>query len=145
VAKRKAKEKLKTDLNENLKPLTEMEFHYFKNFNYRSIYIDGATCNINPHGKFHVDLYSTKFPIPEYAKHKLDGNKLNLKPVEERKLTGLIREIEVGIYMDAPTVQALIDMLKGQLEVFNQLVLAGGAPPGGVPSNIIEKVKNESK
>ena len=96
----------------------QLTIHYQKNPLFRSVYADGAIGGLTPQGKFNLNFYATRSPIPKAIEYKVNEKGLisdNEAKVIESKY-GLIREIEFSVYLDRHTAQDLYEFLKTQIE-----------------------------
>ncbi len=102
------------DKEEN-KPIVKI--HYEKNPQYRTVYVDGAIGGITPTNAINLNFYSTRHPIPKNVEFELreDGtlNKDGQPSLDSK--TGIIREIEFGIYLNHDSATDLYEFLKRTL------------------------------
>ncbi|WP_461630866.1 hypothetical protein [Labilibaculum euxinus] len=97
------------------KILDKIEFHYEKNPQYRTINADGAYGGVTPTNHINISFYSTRNCIPTSVTHKVNENgSLSEQPIEvnPNSKTGVVREIEFGVYMNRQTAQDLLKFLK---------------------------------
>ncbi len=91
-----------------------IKIHYEKNSQFRTVYVDGAIGGITPTNSVNLNFYSTRHPIPKYVEYELneDGtlNKEGL-PSSDSK-SGIIREMEFGIYLNHESAIDLFEFLK---------------------------------
>lgn len=92
----------------------QIEIFYEKNPQYRTIFADGAIGGFTPTGRFNLTFYGTRKTIPKSAKHEItsDGKVSALGIPSKDSKSGVIREIEVGVYMDDKTAKEVYDFLK---------------------------------
>lgn len=106
-------------------PRTEMGFHYIKSPLYRTIHCDGVFGGVTPNGHIDASMFSERYPIPTYVKQKLDGMTLG-EEIERATRDGIVREIEVGIFMTleaATLLHAWLGEKIGQLSTARQKLL----------------------
>lgn len=100
---------------EEKKPIVKI--HYDKNPQFRTVYVDGAIGGITPTNAVNLNFYSTRHPIPKSVDYELneDGT-LNKdgRPSSDSK-SGIIREIEFGIYLNHESANDLYEFLKRTL------------------------------
>lgn len=106
------------------KPIpSEIRFYYEKNPSYRIIYTDGIIGGITPTKAVNLNFYATRPTIPKSTIHPIvEDNKISPEgvPSEDSKI-GIMREIEIGIYMNIRTAKEVYEFLKNLLEAENLL------------------------
>ena len=99
--------------------INSVDIHYEKNPQYRTIHTDGAIGGVSPIGMINLAFYSTRHAIPKSINQKLnpDGS-MSQEPttISEDSKSGVIREIEFGVYMNKQTAQDLYNYLKNIFE-----------------------------
>lgn len=103
---------------ENPSTKTNIEIFYEKNPLYRSVYSDGLIGGLTPTGSISLSFYATRNPIPKSITHQIAQNGIvNPKgDISEDSKLGIIREVEVGIYMNKKTAKDIYDFLKKIIE-----------------------------
>ncbi|HUZ61505.1 MAG TPA: hypothetical protein VMU83_22200 [Hanamia sp.] len=93
--------------------------------NFRHSHVDGAYAGITPRGLVSVSFFSERGPIPKASDFRItDENKLGeLISNSSDSKTGILREFEVGIYLDIMTTKALITLLSEKVIEFEKLNL----------------------
>jgi uncharacterized alpha/beta hydrolase family protein len=92
----------------------QIEIFYEKNPLYRTIYTDGLIGGLTPANAVSLSFYATRNPIPKSTLHEVAPNKaVNPTgiPSKDSKF-GIIREIEVGVYMNKETAKDIFEFLK---------------------------------
>jgi hypothetical protein len=91
----------------------QVDIHYEKNPLYRTIYVDGAIGGPTPTGSVNLTFFSTRSIIPKSVKHNVaaDG-KLSSEEISKEGKTGIMREIEMGVYMSPQTAKDIYEFLK---------------------------------
>jgi hypothetical protein len=95
-------------------PTPNIEIFYEKNPLYRTIYADGLIGGKTPANAFNFSFYATRNPIPKSSLHSInvDGS-VNPEGIHSSESkVGIIREIEVGIYMNTETAKDIYEFLK---------------------------------
>lgn len=96
----------------------EIAIHYQKNPFYRTIYADGLIGGKTLANAYSFSFYATRNPIPKILVHDVDQDG-TIEPIgkssEDSKI-GIIREIEIGIYMNETTARDIYVYLKKQFE-----------------------------
>ena len=97
--------------------------HNNKSAQYREIHSDGASLGITPTGSFYLNFFSQRNAIPkgtifELTKTGQLGKLISLTPDSK---TGVIREHEIGIYMDLQTCENLKELLEQKIREFQKL------------------------
>jgi uncharacterized alpha/beta hydrolase family protein len=87
---------------------------YEKNPLYRTIHTDGLIGGITPKNVVNLNFYSTRNAIPKSVTHLINSSgKLEGKGTRsEDSKVGIIREIEMGIYMNKETAEEIYEVLK---------------------------------
>jgi len=103
--------------------LPTVDFHYLKGNDFRSVHVDGAIGGITSKGNLHIALYAERGVIPRKTTHVLSqGGRLGDEIVEKREgRDGLIRQIEVDIFMSEATARDIRVWLDQKLEEFQGL------------------------
>lgn len=100
------------------KPDQELEFHFEQTPYYRTIHADGFWGGPTGNGLIYMSAYSERKPIPTKLVHKIDleGNRMSLGGETARETQqGVIREIEIGIYMNVQTAVSLRNWLSEKI------------------------------
>ena len=95
-----------------------IEIFYEKTPLYRTIYSDGLIGGLTPTGSINLSFYATRNPIPKSITHEIAPNGIvDPKGVKsEDSKSGIIREVEVGIYMNRKTAKDIYEFLKKIIE-----------------------------
>ncbi len=96
-----------------------VDIHYEKNPLYRTIHADGAVGGVTPLNQVNINFYSTRNSIPKSMNQKInDDGTLNEESIEisTDSKSGIIREIEIGLYMNRQTALDIYNFLKTILE-----------------------------
>lgn len=104
---------------EDSKEKPSINIYYEKTPSYRTIHSDGVIGGITPDNKsVNLNFYSTRNTIPKYRSHSIniDGsiNKEGISSDDSK--TGMIREIEFGVYMNKETANSIYEFLKQVLK-----------------------------
>lgn len=100
-----------------------MEFHNKISPCFRSLHVDGAYGGITPKGLININFFSERFAIPKSSTYKLnDEQKLEkLKDSDDSK-SGVVREYDMGIYIDIETAKKIKNLLDSKIKEFEGLV-----------------------
>ncbi len=87
----------------------KIRFHYIKSNYFRVVHVDGAHGGITPNGNIFFSAYSQRAPIPQITTHKIEADGSVTEEIREERVgkDGIVREVEVGIMMDAATAESL--------------------------------------
>ena len=107
----------------NIKKLT---LNYLKTGSYRSIHSDGAIGGITPAGNIHISFYNERLPIPKKAVHSISEDGQLGEIIEQEKLDGVVREMEVDVVMSVNSARNLYDWLGKRLTEIDKLVTVKG-------------------
>lgn len=99
-----------------------VDIHYEKNPMYRTIFTDGAIGGVTPVGQINLSFYATRQAIPKSITHELakDGVVMNEIKISDDSKSGIIREIEVGVYMNMKSAKDLYEFFKKIFEHDNK-------------------------
>ena len=96
-------------------PGPTLNINYLKPASFREVPCDGVIGSVTPHQKLWIAFYSERAAVPQVVRHKLvPGDavgELRLAPgdvgvpIEGR--SGLVRNMEVGVYMSLATAEEL--------------------------------------
>src|ERR1700687_2033431 len=88
-------------------------FYYQRSRHYRTIHADGAQFGVTPRGAVQFTLFSDQKPMPEFELHRVTPEG-NIGEVIEQvtKQGAVIREVEVNIVMDVPTITEFLNALQ---------------------------------
>ena len=93
--------------------------HYQKNPMYRSVHADGAVGGLTPADKVQLSFFATRKIIPKSVEYTLNENGkidklVNISP--DSKI-GVMREVEVCVYMDRKVAENLYKYLEQILKI----------------------------
>lgn len=96
-----------------MKKSREITIHNIKGNQYREVFSDGASLGITPTGYFHLNFFSQRNAIPKGMVFDLseEGHLGELKSLTQDSKTGIVRQHEIGIYLDLKTCENLRDLL----------------------------------
>lgn len=97
--------------------------HNIKNPGYRQIHVDGAHGGITPSGFINLNFYSQRGVIPKGTEFAVsDSGQLTeaIRDIEGSK-SGIIREFEVGVYMDINACENLRDFSDRKIQEFKSI------------------------
>ena len=81
---------------------------------YRTIYADGLIGGVTPTQSVNLNFYATRNVIPKSIAYEFNGDGTlkedGLKSDDSKD--GIIREIEIGVYMNKDTARDVYDFLK---------------------------------
>jgi hypothetical protein len=106
-------------------PPPKLQFHFIKSAEYREVPCDGAVGSVTPNrSRIFFALYAERGPVPRMIEYELAGakkgdlvefNEANAKPSFVDTRAGVVRQIQVGTYLDLDTAKRLRDWLSGQI------------------------------
>jgi hypothetical protein len=94
--------------------MSEITIHYEKNPEFRTVYTDGLIGGITPTGMVNLNFYATRNIIPKSVAHEVtsDGKLENPGVNSEESKDGIVREIELGVYMNQDTAMDIYEFFK---------------------------------
>ena len=96
--------------------------HNIKNSSFRQIHVDGAHGGITPSGYINLNFYSQRGVIPTGTEFTINDGQISepIKDIEGSK-TGIIREFELGVYMDINACESLKVFLEQKINEFRKI------------------------
>lgn len=93
--------------------MNKLTFHNKINPQYREIHVDGAHGGITTRRLINLSFYAERLPIPKSTDITIDekGKVLKKEASSDSKF-GVLREYELGIYMDLGTAKEILEFLK---------------------------------
>ena len=90
--------------------------------NYKSYHIDGAYGGITTRGYISLSFYAERGPIPKSTDFEVIEN-TGLKKIgdSEDSKKGILREFEVGVYLDINTAKELHTYLENKIKELEKL------------------------
>ena len=106
----------KNELGDGNSQLPDVEYHYIKSNDFRVIHADGAIGSVTGRGYLNLAFYNERRAIPQKTTVSFDAD--TKVPHESVTATrgGVVREVEVGVLLDARTTAELIEWLRTKLE-----------------------------
>jgi hypothetical protein len=103
-----------------------IDIHYLKCSGYREASCDGAVGGLTPQNKLWVGFYTERLPIPKVVKHQLKFSGKDdlvidesVPPIPVEARSGLIRNLEFGLYLTSETASELHQWLGRQLDLIH--------------------------
>lgn len=93
-----------------------LQFDYIKSNLFRVIHADGALGGLTPSGMIHIALYNERLAIPRSVVHSVDETGKLGKQIKSDGRPGLVREVEVDVFVTIATAESLVDWLKDRIE-----------------------------
>ncbi|WP_163381076.1 hypothetical protein [Cyclobacterium sp. SYSU L10401] len=106
-----------------MKKPKEITIHNIKANQYREVFSDGASLGITPTGYFYLNFFSQRNAIPKGMVFELSdkGHLGELKSLTSDSKDGIVRQHEIGIYLDLKTCKNLRDLLDNKINEFEDL------------------------
>ena len=106
-----------------LRPGSEIRFHYLKSPSFRVVHCDGAIGSLSPQGYIAAAIFSERIPIPQQTVQIIDANGAigaeNLGRRVQRE--GIVREVEVELIMNISTAENLAQWLLKHVEAIKEI------------------------
>lgn len=100
-----------------------VDLNYIKSQTFKEISCDGIVGGPTPHNKIWLSFYTERFPLPRIVRHAIvesaPGEYAIDPAVEPQQLegkSGIIRNVECGVYMSIETATELRDWLDRQIK-----------------------------
>ena len=97
-----------------------VEFHYIKGPDFKSVHIDGAIGGLTPRGLAHIAFFSERAAIPKKTVSELlPSGAVGEEITSQREgKDGIVRQMEVDVFLTEPAVLDLRNWLNVRLEEF---------------------------
>jgi|APGre2960657468_1045069.scaffolds.fasta_scaffold17883_4 hypothetical protein len=100
----------------------KITFHNKISPQFRSIHVDGAFGGLSPRGLININFFSERFTIPKSTDFEVNGsaigNKISDSPDSK---DGVIREYDLGVYMDVEVAKKIIELLVAKVKEHDNL------------------------
>ena len=99
---------------------TKFVFHYIKSNLFRVIHSAGAIGGLTPSRQIFVSLFNERAALPQKIEFEiLPEGKLG-KEINREGKDGIVREMEIGVLMDATAAKSLADFLLNQVKLLEE-------------------------
>lgn len=99
---------------------TRFQFHYVKSNLFRVIHSEGAIGGLTPSREIFMSLFNERAALPRLIEFEiLPEGKLG-KEVNREGKDGIVREMEIGVLMDATAAKNLADFLLSQVKLLEE-------------------------
>lgn len=103
---------------------TTLDFNYLKSRDFREASCDGVVGGPTPAGKLWMAFFTERLPLPKRVRHSIQStgaaNEFTLVPDAEPtlidSLSGVVRNVEFGLYLDLSTAEQLHEWLGRKIE-----------------------------
>lgn len=101
-----------------------IDLNYLKSEHYREAPCDGVVGGVTPHRKIWLAFYAERYPMPRIVRHALSKTEREgqveidsaVPPQNIEGRSGLIRNIEFGVYLNLDTATGLRKWLDEQIK-----------------------------
>ena len=100
--------------------LSQIEVHYIKNNDFRTVFGSGVFGGITPQGQMNINFFTERASIPSkvvYAVNQV-GDPLQLTEIDREGKDGIIREVQFGILMDMSMAITFREWLDSKIQEF---------------------------
>lgn len=100
--------------------VTRVDFHYIKGPDFRTIHVDGAIGGLTTSGFLHMAVFAERAAIPTHIVQEVrsDGTLGAEISAERESKPGVVRQMEVDIFMNESTARNIRNWLDEKLEEF---------------------------
>jgi hypothetical protein len=100
------------------KKKANITIHNVKSQGFKQIHADGASASITPTGYINLNLYSQRHCIPKGTNFELneDGSLGGFVGITEDSKEGVVRDYEIGAYLDVSTCKSLVKLLEQKIK-----------------------------
>jgi hypothetical protein len=98
--------------NEKAKEIT---FHQIKSNEYKTVYASGAIGGITVNSLININFFSERPPIPNELTYEINDKGQLGKEIGRISKKGIVRDIQVGVFMDISGAKSLIEWLNEQI------------------------------
>ena len=97
-----------------------VDFHYIKGPGFRTIHVDGALGGLTPSGFLHIAVYAERMAIPRHVVQAVtSAGQLGEEIKSERESkAGVVRQLEVDLFVNEDTARNIRNWLDDKLEEF---------------------------
>lgn len=124
MSRKTKKKKKKASGNGGKAPMPKLpgqiDFHYVKGPDFQTIHVDGAIGGITPKNLLHIAMYSERPAIPQQITHRIEEDGSLGKEIKRSGKSGVVRQMEVDLFMTEDTARSLKVWLDEKLEAFEQ-------------------------
>jgi hypothetical protein len=108
----------------NSKTRKEITFHYIKSSFFRVIHCNGFFGGVTPNLEIHMSPYNERNPIPQSSVQEVKPDGTLGDEIRERRVArdGMVREIEVDIYMNLGVAKSLRTWLDGKITELEKIL-----------------------
>jgi hypothetical protein len=108
-----------------------VSFHYIKSNHFRIVHADGAHGGLQPRGHIEIFFFSERFPIPRLTVNPVtDDGKLGDEIRSEREVRdGVVREVEVGVFMNVHEARSLVQWLQDKIAEHEKMTAKKDSSP----------------
>lgn len=105
------------------KKLKKIDIHYIKNPGYRQIHADGAYGGITTRSKVNINFYAERKNIPKSEQYTVsdEGGLSEKISTSADSKDGIIREVELGVYMDVEVAKSLISFIQTKIDLLESI------------------------
>jgi len=103
-------------MSENVSPST-VKFHLVKGNFFRVIHADGVIGGITPGREIFLSLFSERGAIPQLIEQAINADGSLGAEIKRSGKEGIVREIEIGVMLNAKTAKLIADWLSKQAEI----------------------------
>jgi hypothetical protein len=102
----------------------EIHIHNLKSKQYREVFTDGASLGITPSGYFHLNFFAQRNAIPKGMVFEVtDGGEMGqIKSILPESKSGIVRQHEIGLYLDFKTCESLRDLLNQKIDEYRKFI-----------------------
>jgi hypothetical protein len=103
-------------MSENVSP-SAVKFHLVKGNFFRVIHADGVIGGITPGREIFLSLFSERGAIPQLIEQAINADGSLGAEIKRSGKEGIVREIEIGVMLNAKTAKLIADWLSKQAEI----------------------------
>jgi hypothetical protein len=102
----------------------EINIHNLKSKQYREVFADGASLGITPSGYFLLNFFAQRNSIPKGMVFEVteEGEIGQLKSLLPNSKSGIVRQHEIGLYLDIKTCESLRDLLEQKIDEYRKFL-----------------------
>lgn len=107
---------------ESSKKMNTITFEFKISKNYATYRVSGGHGGLTPQGEIMLNLYHERAAIPKTQTFELTSNGLGPEPLSEDRKTALIRDVMVGLSMDAGVARSLAKWLNEKADIYDKML-----------------------
>jgi hypothetical protein len=100
----------------------EFEVHYIKNHDFKTIQGNGIFGGLTNSGQIDINFFTERGPIPKKLIYEVEPETGEIKKeIGRESKNGIIREVHLGVLLDAATAKSIIEWLQEKVDQIEKI------------------------